>query len=119
YNTLGLKKEERFRFREKFGFISKEKKEILTKRLDKLIDKYSMDNDFYAYSIVSLSTGIDKNFLLYDGLRSLSIDELSTVRKRLNTSRLNSVPFFIFSNQKQLTKKMRLELKKILFDVFY
>ncbi len=119
YNTLGLKKEERFRFREKFGFISKEKKEILTKRLDKLIDKYSMDNDFYAYSIVSLSTGIDKNFLLYDGVRSLSIDELSTVRKRLNTSRLNSVPFFIFSNQKQLTKKMRLELKKILLDVFY
>ena len=119
YNTLGLKKEERFRFREKFGFISKEKKEILTKRLDKLIDKYSMDNDFYAYSIVSLSTGIDKNFLLYDGVRSLSVDELSTVRKRLNTSRLNSVPFFIFSNQKQLTKKMRLELKKILFDVFY
>jgi len=119
YNILAVKKNDRFKFREKFGFISTEKRKLLTKRLDKLIEVYAMDNDFYAYSIISLSIGIDKKFVLYDGFRSVSIDELSTVRKRLNTSRLNSVPFFIFSNKKQLPKKMIIELKEILFDVFY
>jgi len=119
YNILAVKKNDRFKFREKFGFISTEKRKLLTKRLDKLIEVYAMDNDFYAYSIISLSIGIDKKFVLYDGFRGVSIDELSTVRKRLNTSRLNSVPFFIFSNKKQLPKKMIIELKEILFDVFY
>jgi len=119
YNILAVKKNDRFKFREKFGFISTEKRKLLTKRLDKLIEVYAMDNDFYAYSIISLSIGIDKKFVLYDGFRGVSIDELSTVRKRLNTSRLNSVPFFIFSNKKQLPKKMIIGLKEILFDVFY
>jgi len=119
YNILAVKKNDRFKFREKFGFISTEKRKLLTKRLDKLIEVYAMDNDFYAYSIISLSIGIDKKFVLYDGFRGVSIDELSTVRKRLNTSRLNSVPFFIFSNKKQLPKKMIIELKEILFNVFY
>jgi len=119
YNLLDLTQEERFKLREKFGFISDKKREILSHKLDVLIDKYSIDNDFYAYSIISLSVGIDKDFMLYDGIRGVLLDELSTVRKRLNTSRLNSVPFFIFSNKKQLTKKMIIELKKILIDVFY
>ena len=119
YNILAVKKNDRFKFREKFGFISTEKRKLLTKRLDKLIEEYAIDNDFYAYSIISLSIGIDKKFVLYDGFRGVSIDELSTVRKRLNTSRLNSVPFFIFSNKKQLPKKMIIELKEILFNVFY
>jgi len=119
YNILGLTKEERFKFREKFGFISTKRKALLSQKLDNLIEKYAKDNNFYAYSIISLSVGIDKNFMLYDGIKPLLLDELSTVRKRLNTSRSNSVPFFIFSNKKHLTKKMIIELKKILIDVFY
>lgn len=54
----------------------------------------------------------------YDGKKTLLIDEVSIVRKRLQSSRANSVPFFIFSNQKALPQAMRERLKKILFEVF-
>ncbi len=118
YNTLGLTQEERFVFREKFGVIAGEQRKKLEERLEMLMEKYGKDDEFYAYSIISLSIGIDKNFLLYDGQKTLLIDEVSTVRKRLKTSRVNSVPFFIFSNQKALPKEMRLKLKEILFEVF-
>ncbi len=118
YNVLGLTTDERFKFREKFGSISKEKRKKLEEHLESLIEKYGKDNKFYSYSIVSMSIGIDKNFLLYDGKKTLIIDEISTLRKRLKTSMANSVPFFIFSNEKILSLEMRKEIKKILFDVF-
>jgi HD superfamily phosphohydrolase len=118
YNTLELTKEERYRFREKFGKIPLKKEKKLEKLLNQFIEKYNKDEQFYAYSIVSLSTGIDKKFSLYDGDKILLIDELSTIRKRLNTSRANSVPFFIFSNEKELTVEGKGELKEILFKVF-
>jgi len=118
YNLLELTKEERYGFREKFGKIPLKKEKKLEKLLNKFIEKYNRDDSFFAYSIVSLSIGIDKNFALYDGEKIVSIDELSTIRKRLNTSRANSVPFFIFSNEACLTKVMKLELKEILFKVF-
>jgi len=118
YNMLELTKEERYAFREKFGKISMKKEKKLEKLLGKFIGKYNKEDKFYAYSIVSMSIGIDKRFSLYDGEKSVNIDQLSTVRKRLNTSRANSVPFFIFSNEEQLTLKMKYELKEILFDVF-
>ena len=118
YNVLELSKEERFLFREKFGVITGEQRKRLEESLEKLREMYSEGDNFYAYSIISLSIGLDKNFLLYDGERTVLIDEISTVRKRLKVSRANSVPFFIFSNQKKLPKEMRERLKEILFEVF-
>ncbi len=118
YNTLGLSKEERFLFREKFGVITGEQRKRLEESLEKLREMYSKGDNYYAYSIISLSIGLDKNFLLYDGKKTVLIDEISTVRKRLKVSRANSVPFFIFSNQKKLPKEMRERLKEILFEVF-
>lgn len=118
YNTLELSQEERFIFREKFGVISAQQQQSLEKHLEDLIEEYGKEDAFYAYSIISLSIGLDKNFLLYDGERTVLIDEVSTVRKRLKISRANSVPFFIFSNQGNLPKAMRRRLKEILFEVF-
>ena len=118
YNILELSKGERFLFREKFGVITGEQRKILEERLEELREKYSKNSEFYAYSIISLSIGLEKNFLLYDGEKTVLIDEISTVRKRLKVSRANSVPFFIFSNQKELPKEMRERLKEILFEVF-
>ena len=118
YNLLALSQEERYAFREKFGKLSCKKEKKLEKLLGNFIDKHNKHNSFYAYSVVSLSTGIDKNFSLYDGEKIVLMDELSTVRKRLNTSRANSVPFFIFSNEVKLTQEMKFELKEILFKVF-
>jgi len=118
YNTLGLSKEERFLFREKFGLITGEQRKRLEESLEELREKYSKNSEFYAYSIISLSIGLEKNFLLYDGEKTVLIDEISTVRKRLKVSRANSVPFFIFSNQKDLPKEMRVKIKEVLFEVF-
>jgi HD superfamily phosphohydrolase len=118
YNILDLNNKERFIFREKFGSISSQQRDNLEHRLERLIELYAKNDDFYTYSIVSMSIGIDKKFLLYDGEKTVLIDEVSTLRKRLRTSMANSVPFYIFSNKKSLNKKMRLELKKILFEVF-
>jgi len=118
YNILELSKDERYAFREKFGKISMKKEKKLEKLLARFIDKYNKKNKFYAYSIISMTIGIDKQFSLYDGQKSVTIDQLSTVRKRLTTSRANSVPFFIFSNEEQLTSEMKHELKEILFDLF-
>jgi len=118
YNILGLSKDERFLFREKFGVISKVQRAKLEESLEELREQYGKGDEFYAYSIISLSIGIDKNFLLYDGEKTVLIDEISTLRKRLKVSRANSVPFFIFSNRKELPKEMRERLKEVLFEVF-
>lgn len=118
YNILELSSSERYSFREKFGKLSLKKSKKLEMLLEAFIAKYNRDNAFFAYSIVSISIGIDKSFMLYDGEKRVSIDELSTVRKRLQTSRSNSVPFFLFSNSQKLTLEMRRELKEILFKLF-
>ncbi|CAA6810766.1 MAG: Deoxyguanosinetriphosphate triphosphohydrolase (EC [uncultured Sulfurovum sp.] len=118
YKLLELSEEERYTFREKFGKVSQKKEKRLEKLLNVFINKHNQNSDFFAYSIVSLSIGIDKNFLLYDGEKSIKIDEVSTLRKRLITSRSNTVPFYIFTNKKSLTKGMKRELKEMLFKVF-
>lgn len=118
YKVLGFNQEERYLFLEKFGKVSSKKEKRLEKSLNSFIEKYNKDNSFFAYSIVSLSIGIQKDFLLYDGEKSIKIDELSTLRKRLITSRSNTVPFYVFSNNKYLTDKMIQELREILFEVF-
>ncbi len=118
YNILELNQEERFGFREKFGSIGATKRHELEKALERLIEAHAHDDTFYTYSIVSMSIGIDRGFRLYDGEQTLLLDELSTVRKRLKTSMSNSVPFYIFSNKRELPKSMRIALKGILFDLF-
>lgn len=118
YNVLGLTKDERYQFREKFGSISAKQRQKLEHSLEELMERYSKDDEYYAYSIISLSIGIDKNFLLYDGEKALVIDEISTVRKRLTTSMANAVPFYIYSNQATFSDEMIGELKSILFKVF-
>ena len=118
YKLLGLSKEERYAFKEKFGKISSKKEKRLAKLLNAFIEKHNRDENFFSYAIVSLSLGIDKNFLLYDGEKSIKIGEVSTLRKRLITSRANTVPFYIFSNTKKLTQEMKEELRAILFELF-
>ena len=118
YKLLALNEKERYSLREQFGKVSPKKEKRLEKLLNAFIEKYNKDENFFAYSIVSLSIGIDKDFLLYDGEKTIKIVEVSTIRKRLITSRSNTVPFYIFSNTKYLTNKMIRELKEILFEVF-
>jgi HD superfamily phosphohydrolase len=118
YKLLDLTEKERYDLREQFGKVSIKKEKRLARLLNSFIEKHNKGKNFFAYSIVSLSIGIDKNFLLYDGEKSIKIGEVSTIRKRLITSRSNTVPFYIFSNTKYLTDEMIGELKKILFEVF-
>ena len=118
YKLLELTEQERYALREKFGKLSLKKEKRLAKLLNAFIEKHNQGENFFAYSIVSLSLGIDKNFLLYDGEKTIKIGEVSTLRKRLITSRSNTVPFYIFSNTKKLSNEMISELKEILFRVF-
>jgi HD superfamily phosphohydrolase len=118
YTMLGFSKEERFRFREKFGALSDAQKRALGERLEMILMPYNREDAFYAYSIVSLSIGIEKKFLLYDGEKAVRIDEISTVRKRLRTSLSNSVPFFLFSNQKTLPEGLKRALKEAVLELF-
>ncbi len=118
YKLLDLSQGERYLLREKFGKVSVKKEKRLATLLNQFIEKHNKDEQFFAYAIVSMSIGIDKNFLLYDGEKSIKIGEISTLRKRLIISRSNTVPFYIFSNTKNLTPEMILELKEILFEVF-
>ncbi len=118
YTKLGFSKEERFRFREKFGALSDAQKTALEEKLAALLQHYNKGEDYYAYSIVSLSIGIESKFLLYDGEKAVKIDEISTVRKRLKTSLSNSVPFFLFSNRKDLPQRLRTGLKAIVLELF-
>jgi polyhydroxyalkanoate synthesis regulator protein len=71
-----------------------------------------------VYQIVSFSLGIQKEFSLYDGKTLISIDEISTLRKRLKDSMQNTVPFYLYTNKKEFTNDMREELKSILFEIF-
>jgi HD superfamily phosphohydrolase len=118
YKLLEFIEEERYVFKEKFGKVSQKKEKRLEEYLNHFIEKYNQHSSFFAYSVVSLSIGVDKNFLLYDGENSIKLNEISTLRKRLITSRSNTVPFYLFSNQKVLTGEMKSELRKILFEVF-
>ena len=118
YKLLDLSKNERYLLREKFGKVSLKREKRLEYLLNNFIAKHNKEKHFFAYSIVSLSLGLDKDFLLYDGEKSIKIDEISTLRKRLIISRSNTVPFYIFSNTKHLTEEMIGELKEILFEVF-
>ena len=120
YKVLDFSTLERYKFRESFGYITKNKIKKLQNALDNFIKKWEKSSDeiFFSYQIVSFSIGIEKEFQLYDGEELISIDEISTLRKRLKQSMRNTVPFYLYSNNKFLSDKMKIDLKNILFDIF-
>ncbi len=120
YNVLDFTTVERYKFRESFGYITENRLKILQKRLDVFGAKYEKvyEDTFIVYQVVSFSLGIQKEFSLYDGKSLINIDEISTLRKRLKQSMQNTVPFYLYTNQKEITTDMKEELKAILFEIF-
>jgi len=118
YNVLGFSEVDRYRFREKFGNVNHTKVNILQKELDILVEKWQTHEKglFLTYQILELNTGISKNFCLYDGNNLISIDQISTLRKRLKKSMLNSVPFFLYCNQQELKEEIKEDIKKLLLN---
>ena len=119
YKVLGFSTVERYKFRESFGYIKGNKAKRLETSLDNFIKKWENSNEvFFSYQVVSFNIGLEKDFSFYDGGKLINIDEISTLRKRLKQSMLNTVPFYIYSNKKVLNEEMKKELKDILFDIF-
>jgi hypothetical protein len=119
YSVLDFTTTQKYQFRESFGYISPSKLQILKNSLDNFVAYYeSKDKLFLSYQIVSFKLGVSKDFYLFSGEELVSIDEVSTLRKRLKKSMLNTVPFFIYCNQKELTSQMKEDLKHLLIDVF-
>lgn len=120
YKVLNFTTVERYKFRESFGYIKGQKAKQLQQSLNSFIKKWEDADDklFFTYQIVSFNLGIEKDFCFYDGEELINIDEISTVRKRLKQSMLNTVPFYIYSNKKVLNEEMKKELKDILFEIF-
>jgi len=75
-------------------------------------------NVAFAFQIVSFNLGISKDFSLYGSKNLIPIDEVSTLRKRLKKSMLNTVPFFLYCNKKELNPQMIESLREILLLVF-
>ncbi len=118
YSLLEFEKNQRYRFRESFGYVSDNRFKKLQELLDKFCSKYENENTFFTYRIVSLNIGIGKDFSFYDGKKVIKIDEISTLRKRLKKSILNTVPFYIYSNNTNITDEMKQEIKSIINKVF-
>ena len=120
YKVLGFSTVERYKFRESFGYIKGAKAKKLEAALSAFTKKYENSNKglFFSYQVVSFNIGLEKDFSFYDGGELINIDEISTLRKRLKQSMLNTVPFYIYSNKKVLNEQMKKELKDILFDIF-
>jgi hypothetical protein len=118
YTLLEFEKNQRYRFRESFGYVSDNRFKKLQDLLDLFCRKYENNNTFFTYRIVSLNIGIEKDFSFYDGKKVIKIDEISTVRKRLKKSILNTVPFYIYSNNTKITEEMKQEIKDIINEVF-
>ncbi len=118
YNILDFNEIERYKFRESFGYVSKKTHNKLSLELDKFCSKYEKNDIFFTFQIVSLNIGIETDFLLFDGEKPIKIDAISTIRKRLKKSILNTVPFYIYTNKTHLTKDMTEDIRKILSDCF-
>ena len=120
YKELGFSTVERYKFRESFGYITEHKSKILQRELNNFIKRWENKKEdlFFTFQIVSFSIGIKKDFSLFDGEELIPIDEVSTLRKRLKQSMLNTVPFYIYSNKKVLNETMKKELKQIVLQTF-
>jgi len=119
YDVLGFSMTQKYQFRESFGYISKTKLSILRNSLQNFVTHYeSGKNVAFAFQIVSFNLGISKDFSLYGSKNLIPIDEVSTLRKRLKKSMLNTVPFFLYCNKKELNPQMIESLREILLLVF-
>jgi len=120
YKVLDFTTVQRYQFRESFGNITQQREKVLQEKLDNFVNKWENEDNtlFFTYQIVSFKLGIEKDFSFYDGGNLISIDEISTLRKRLKQSMLNTVPFYIYSNKKNMNEQMKEDLRKILFEVF-
>ncbi|XPV67411.1 MAG: hypothetical protein ACNI25_08780 [Halarcobacter sp.] len=120
YNVLEFSTVQRYQFRESFGYISGNKYKNLKDSLEEFVKKFESEdkNIFFTYQIVSFSLGVEKDFKLFDGQNIIFIDEISTLRKRLKQSMRNTVPFYIYSNNKELSQEMKDKLRDIIFEVF-
>ena len=114
YKVLGFSTVQRYQFRESFGNITHKRRKELQEKLDKFVTKWEeIDAEiFFTYQIVSFKIGIEKNFSFYDGENLINIDEISTLRKRLKQSMLNTVPFYIYSNKKNMNEEMKEDLRQ-------
>ncbi|MDQ1244043.1 MAG: uncharacterized protein QG565_383 [Campylobacterota bacterium] len=120
YEVLDFKTTQKYQFRESFGYLSKSKLTILKDSLQNFVLHHEAKNSglFLSYQIVSFNLGISKDFALFSGKNLVAIDEVSTLRKRLKKSMLNTVPFFIYCNKKELSSEIIGSLKEILISVF-
>lgn len=120
YKVLDFTTIERYKFRESFGYITDSNLIKLQKELDAFIYKWenSDNNTFFSYQIVSFKLGIEKDFTLYDTEELIPLDAISTLRKRLKHSMQNTVPFYIYTNKKEMSLLMKEDLKEILFKIF-
>lgn len=55
---------------------------------------------------------------MYGDDKLIKIDEVSTIRKRLKKSILNTVPFYLYSNENDLNNEMKDDLIEILNKIF-
>ena len=120
YDVLNFNTNQRYQFRESFGYISPSKLMILKNSLDSFVSYYESQNSglFISYQIVSFNLGLSKDFYLFSSKGLVALDEVSTLRKRLKKSMLNTVPFFIYCNKEELNCDMKTELKNLLISVF-
>jgi hypothetical protein len=120
YEVLDFNTTQKYQFRESFGYLSKSKLTILKDSLQNFVLHHEAKNSglFLSYQIVSFNLGISKDFALFSGKNLVAIDEVSTLRKRLKKSMLNTVPFFIYCNKKELSSEIIESLKEILIAVF-
>ena len=118
YNILGFGEIERYKFRESFGYVTNNTYNKLQQKLESFCTKYEKEDTFFTFQIVSLSIGIDTNFVLFDGIKPVKIDAISTIRKRLKKSILNTVPFYLYSNKTTLNQEMIEDIRKILSECF-
>ncbi|MDD5372822.1 MAG: hypothetical protein PHO62_05290 [Sulfurimonas sp.] len=120
YEVLDFNTPQKYQFRESFGYINSSKMVILKNSLESFISYHEAKNNalFLSYQIVSFNLGVSKDFSLFSGKNLVAIDEVSTLRKRLKKSMLNTVPFFIYCNKKELDSKITESLKEILISVF-
>ena len=121
YNILEFSEVDRYKLRERFGTINQNKIKLLEKELNNLVEKWQNKEKglFLTYQIIELNTGISKDFCLYDGNNLISIDQVSTLRNRLKKSILNTVPFFLYSNQSCIDNKLKQDIKSILYNYLF
>jgi HD superfamily phosphohydrolase len=118
YNILEFDEIQRYKFRESFGYVSPHTYNKLKQKLENFCIKYEREDRFFTFQIVSLSIGIETNFLLFDGEKPIKIDVISTIRKRLKKSILNTVPFYLYSNKTILENEMIEDIRRILSECF-